>query len=426
MVARSVTSPVYGVALSSTDMVAVRTSSARSAAPVRWRTPLPPITGSTWPGLRDAVRRLVAEVSPDTRDAAPRLRIALLSPLVEVRAVTIPPVADDDARRLLARAASRHFLDVRDPVVVGVAPSVVREAAPGARIATRLAAAVPLRLLRALHDAVREAGAEVEVVVPAIAAWCRTSTGTVALRVPQPEWQELVVASAGTPVSVRRFRLAGDEAAITEAVGALSMQVMTDPAEAAAAALVAHGSPETSGDRSASWPMAFSLTPEAGTPSAGTTSRTTMLAVAAGALVLAAIGLQEVDVRRELAAIRAERARLASAMGGRGSADATREVAQALDALPDTRWAAALVRITAALPDDAHLTRVQARGDTLMLVGVATRAASAFAALASVPEFARIEATAPVRRETTTDDEVVERFAFAVRLTSVPATGGAR
>ena len=426
MVTRSPMSQVFGVALSSTDMVAVRALSARSAPPVHWRTSLPPITGSTWPGLRDAVRRLVAEVSPDARDAAPRLRIALLAPLVEVRTVTIPPVADDDARRLLARAASRHFLDVRDPVVVGVAPAVAHEAATGTRIATRIAAAVPLRLLRAVHDAVREAGAEVEVVVPAITAWCLTNTGTVAWQVPQAEWLELVVASAGTPASMRRFRLTGDEAAISEAIGALPTQVMTDPAEAAAAALAAHAPSEASGGRPPSWPMALSLTPEAGAPSAGTTSRTTMLVAAAGALALGAIGLQEADVRRELAAVRAERERLAPLMGGRGPADATRELAQALSALPDTRWAAALVRITAALPDDAHLTRVQARGDTLMLVGVATRASSAFAALASVPEFARIEATAPVRRETTADDEVVERFAFAVRLTSAPATGGAR
>lgn len=399
--------PVYGVALDGTSLVAMR-----DAVAGEWRTALAPMNGTSWPELTEALRRLFADAAADNGRVSPRLRVALLPPLAEVRTVDLPPVSDDDARRLLARAAPRHFVDAREPIAVGLVPAASSRHA-GIRPA-RIAAAVSLRLLRAVYAAARDAGAEVEVVLPAQAAWCRSSSAPEALQVAYADWQELVVASAGAPVSVRRFRAVGDEAQLLEAVGRLPATVIADPARSAAGALLTDGRLEGAKRAHPVWPLAFALPTERPHAPSRLTTRQTGVLLAAAVLAVGAIALQEFDVQRELDAVRAARARLAPALAARGAGRF--DGGLALDTLVPSSWSNAIARAAEALPDEAFLSRIRAHGDTLVLSGAAARASFVYDALKAVPSFASVTASTPVRRETTIDDEVVERFEFTVRL----------
>jgi hypothetical protein len=69
-----------------------------------------------------------------------------------------------------------------------------------------------------------------------------------------------------------------------------------------------------------------------------------------------------------------------------------------------------------ALPADAYVTHVRAQADTVIIEGNASRATTAFDALSAVPWVRTITASAPIRRETTDDGMVTEKFEFTLTL----------
>ena len=135
-----------------------------------------------------------------------------------------------------------------------------------------------------------------------------------------------------------------------------------------------------------------------------------------------AAGIHYQGVKRELAQLRAARAairpQVEATLVGRSSVDATyRQVAALAGAARGaTRWSAILGALAAHLPDDASLTAFRARGDSVFMDGVATRAAPVFDDIAGTPGIAGVRATAPVRREAIEGELPLEHFAIGAQL----------
>jgi len=355
LMAPSAASRVCGIALSDTKVAAV---AAGGGAP--WQRTLSPLEGNQWGALAQALREGV-----DAGAISSPVRIALLPPLVETRTVSIPPVNEADARRLLTRAASRHFVGAREPVEVGVAAS------PSG--AARLAAAVSARVLRAILDAAREAQLDVDVVVPAQSALAggaqRTRSGAPAapraFLVAFDETTELLIIEHGVLVDVRRFRRRGDEDAIAEATRAIGdVTQVADPLTASAAAMATHAAD--------GWSMMLNGARADGAGNARSNAPAWRLLGAAALLAL-------------------------------GTVDGP-------------AWSGVLAAVGEALPSDAFITHLRAHGDTLVLEGNAVRATTAFDALAAAPWVRAISASAPIRRETADDGAVTEKFEFTLTL----------
>jgi hypothetical protein len=145
----------------------------------------------------------------------------------------------------------------------------------------------------------------------------------------------------------------------------------------------------------------------------------------AAAVLLVAAGVHFQGVKRELASVRAARAairpQVEATLVGRSSVDATyRQVAAlAAAARNATRWSAVLGALAEHLPDDASLTALRARGDSVFMDGVATRAAPVFDDIARTPGVAGVRATAPVRRESIEGELPLKHFAIGAQLLKV-------
>jgi hypothetical protein len=397
------TSRTVGIALSATYIVI---ASGKDKEP--FRGPLRPAAGDRWPSLQDALQQFLTR----SGSTSLRLRIALMPPLVEVRLVELPRVGDDDARRLLTRAAGRHFLDVRDLPVVAVAPvrDSVSTVGPGA-LTARLAAAVASPLLSQLQRAAREAGCTVEIIVPAASAWSRTvSPGQRAVLVSCAGHQELLEVHGGVPYALRRFREHGDEDALAEAMRAVGPALTIADAPLAAAVALA-----TSSARS--WPLRFDLSTLAVTRVAPATPRWVAPVAALGVIAAAAALGLEWRAHRTLQSLRATRAMLAPQLARTAPVRLRQERIRLLSTLDGTHSytvSRRLAAVSAALPDAAHLTRVHVRGDSMTLEGRAKRAGAVWSALNGTPAIGAVSAASPVRRETAVDGVPLDRFAFTM------------
>lgn len=440
--------PVIGVALSATRLAAAWSSA--TGSPESRECPVDASGTDGWGSLRDALREIIADWRAAHGTGACTIRVALLAPLVEVRTVSLPPVSDHDAQRLLARAAARHFLSANEPVVVGVSAPVVGDA--GA--VTRVAAAAPQRLLRALRDVVSVAGGTLGDVMPALVTWSlghaphRAAHGV--LQVDDTQF-ELVSWQHGAPIGVRRFARPDDIDALHHACAALDGDVTliaTDSDRAAISSVlsergvsVARAPSDASAPHTAdlamqaawrlataSWVAGAAALPLALSDDVRDASTRTVtswgnarrrMLFAAGLLLVAAAGVYRVGVLRELRAVRTERAALAPALDSLGlrarSNDplamerAVREATRAV-----VPWSRVLATLGVVLPRDAHVLGVRAAGDTLELDGVARDAGGVFTALEQAG-FTELSATAPMRRERSANGDVTERFTFRAR-----------
>jgi Tfp pilus assembly protein PilN len=148
--------------------------------------------------------------------------------------------------------------------------------------------------------------------------------------------------------------------------------------------------------------------------------------VAAAALVLTMLGAaaQLWGVRRQLQTVHDQRASLASrlstTLAGRTSLDAAYRMVSALSVaqrgVPE--WSRTIVGLSDAIPDDAYLTAFRTRGDSLIVEGLAVRAASVFDAMEQLPGLANVRAASPVRRELQDDRTALEHFTIAARQVS--------
>jgi Tfp pilus assembly protein PilN len=153
-------------------------------------------------------------------------------------------------------------------------------------------------------------------------------------------------------------------------------------------------------------------------------------------LLLLAAGIELWGVKRQLAQVRAERERLrpeiASTLLGRSTVDATYRELTSLNAIERAapHWSSVLVTLSESVPEDAFLTAIRAREDSLIIDGMAPHAKKVFDAMQGTSGLLDVKASAPVRRETQDDGVSLEHFAIAARVESArkvakPATAPA-
>src|SRR5215510_4798488 len=64
------------------------------------------------------LRQAFAELKKVAGLARARVTIALLPPLIDLRRVKLPPLRQEERRRVLARESGRYFVGVREPQVI--------------------------------------------------------------------------------------------------------------------------------------------------------------------------------------------------------------------------------------------------------------------------------------------------------------------
>ena len=342
-----------------------------------------------------------------------RLHVVLLPDLCQVRRIALPRMRDDERRDVLRRTLYRHFLRSGTPHAFGA------ERCEGGVVA----AAAPLALVEALERAVAAAGWRLAAIHPAEAAWAAATEaaapGASRALVPLPDRVELLHVDRGRLVGMRRLpgRLDGPERTgrlIEEGGPGVEPPHSLGPEGEALAAAFAHRARGPEIVSEATWDARRRTVRRAGR----------QLVAAAAALLVLAAGVEWWGAKRELAALRAERANHAA------------EVAQALErrervtmlteryavlspgARGGPEWTQVVASVAEHLPPTAYLTAFRAAGDSLVLEGVAREAGPVLDALRAAPPIAALRATAPIRRETKAGGEAVERFALAARLSS--------
>lgn len=392
--------------------------------------------------LRDAVRAHGTD--------GPEVVVALLPPLAETRTLVLPPLRADERNRFIARNASRYFVNSRGAQVVGT-----RLAVPNARAdvaAPVVATATAQQLVQAVHGAVADAGCAIRAVVPAEAAWAAAAAaiwpslarGSAQVVMARSDRADLLAVVDGALAGVRRFRGPTDAAAVA-AASAGSPVAVAGPAEAAdamAAALGAAGvrvlRPDPRWRELAERPDALAArfaghatdlrieSEETRAQQRAAAGRAAAWLAGVAAVVLLVAGVVHLaGVRRELAAVQAERAgiraQVDASLVGRSSVDAAYRQVAALAGLSRsaTRWSHVMAALTDHLPEDASLTALRARGDSLFLDGVALQAAPVFDAVAGTPGLEGVRATAPVRRDAIEGEVPLEHFSLGARLSGV-------
>jgi len=417
----------------------------RGARVEAWRATINALNGdgSNWPGLADALRTLA-------RDAGitdGRLTVALMPPLAEARAVDLPRVGDRELQQLLARGAGKYFVAARGAQVVGAVtpPSGAADAAP------TVAAAAGARLVNAIHEAATAAGWTVESVVPAEAAWAAAaaqwagrSRPTAQLVVAHNDRTDLLRVDRGRLVGLRRFRAGTADAdliadAFTSRAGQLAVVGASLTRRELARVLSSRGvsveAPPAASTDFAEQPdlLAAAFATPAAQPAlvtdavrAARAMATRRLAmrffVAAGLFVLVGLAFAVLDVRRELTAVKAERATLkpliASTLVGRTTVENAFRQLQALatEERSAAHWSAIIAGITDHLPEDAYLTGFRGRGDSVSVEGLSSHASRVFGELAKDKALTGVHGVGTVRIENPPDGPPMERFAVSGQL----------
>lgn len=397
-----------------------------------------------WAALREAL----AEIPEALGAEIGRVDFALLPPLARVRWVELPPLRAEELHPVLVRDVRRYFPGVHEPQVVA--------AGRAGKDTPVLAAIVPASLLQTLERAAAEGGWTVGTVVPAYGAWTAAASalwpelrrGRGALVVAGEERTEVLQIERGALSFVRRLPMS--EAHAAELVGALEgddARVAVIGPRSAPAPLVdllaAHGitplqpaRDEHPVDSPGALAAAFAadgsgpgFVSEAARQGVRRRTRRAVgaLATLAVALILTAAFLELWGARRELDAVLARREAIRA---GVGQVAAVREIMDGLEGRASVlaeleatspRWSGVVARVGGALPKDAHLSTLRARGDTLALEGVARRAGGVFDGVRRIPGVAEVRADAPIRREMREGRFAGERFVLSARIRS---TGG--
>jgi len=438
-----------GVALSLTELCA---ADMRLTDGTPWRRALDPFdaTSRDWPSLTAALRQLSEELGV----ADGRLVVALMPPLTEVRRLDLPPLKREQVLQLLSRNASRYFVTARDPQVVGT--SIPRRASRSGPVPV-LGAAASARLVSAIAAAARDAGWTLEGVVPAETGWSSAATsiwpglakGTSHVLVHHDDRTDLLRMENGALAGVRRFRAGAlDAQLIAQALqdsrsngtaprvatlgAAAPRQELTHalPRESAVLSTPSREWTTTAGD-----PMVAAatfvtpddaltlLTEDVAEVRARSGRRLTAMIFAAALLLAAGAALLELwGVKRELAAVQAERARLRprlqSTLAGRSTFEASNRKLSALFAAHREApyLSGVIASVTDALPEGSYLLSFRARRDTLILDGLAKSSGEAFSALEAVPGLANVKSVGGVQRQLQDDGTALEHFTVQARM----------
>ena len=413
-------------------------------------TPLEPLgSAAGWPDLEDALRNLREDAAAEGGSLA----IALLPPLVRVRRFDLPPLTDAETRGVIERGASKYFTGVREPQVAGISRVVHRLRRSG----TVVAAAAPARTISAVLAAARAAGWTVTAVRPAHAAWIagakvqwpELARETAQLAILRQDTTELLRLEHGSIAAVRQFANIATrveqmvDAVIESADGVAPLPLLTIGPEELRRLLVEPLADRgiQLGDRAAKWraasesPEAMAaafahdareldlLPPEAHAQrSASARRRALQLTGVAAAFLVVGAAARLWDVRRELASVQARRAEIREAVNGateaRGTIESLRRRLTALEPMEAdaTRWSAVLAGVAAHLPRDAYLVDVRASADSVVLDGIASRAAGVFDRLTRAPGITAVRPAGSIRRDVTEAGVPVERFSLSARV----------
>jgi hypothetical protein len=440
-----------GAALSATELCVVQRTGSGARAGV-WRMPLQPLNGdgSGWPALTAALNELSRALGVN----GGRLEVALMPPLTEIRRLDLPPMGDSELRQLLSRNAARYFVGARSAQLIGTTMAPQRQSGPVGGV---MAAAVPLRLVAALHIAAREAGWTVDAVSPAEGAWCSaasalwpaTSRQASHLLVCGEDRTELLQLDQGRLSGVRRFRAgAADAALVADAIGPVppsqkspSLSRITavgvgaqrkELARAlASAGLTVSAAPAEWAERADHPDL---LAAEFAGPNAAPLLRSEatlasrreeaarvvkQMAAATVVLLMLAGAFTLWGAKRQLHAVQAERAAIkpliSATLVGRTSVETAFRQLSSLAAAQRSavQWSGIIAGVSAHLDDHAYLTSMRGRDDSLLVEGIAVRASKAFDSFAATPGLSGVHAAAPVRRESPQGAPAVERFTIA-------------
>lgn len=423
-------------------VVAVRRSArgARLAGTWDGRLTEGPADGA-WPALTAAVDEARAALSIAASD---RVSVALQPPLAQTKVLAVPRLPARELQPLVARNARRYFAADGEPLVVDARPA--RAAADGSARAVAVCAreSVVIAVTAALAqcgltaDVVTGAPIAVAAALRALVPAVRRGGSIVALGT--DDRRELLLLDDGVPSLVQT--LAGMPLPAAVAVVRQAAPAFGDRALDARTALafgdaasgdalldaVAGGPGEDraplrrvdGGALRALMPAALAAlgaalldgaTPLLETAASGDSRRrmgrrqVASLWSAAALVLMLTAGAHLWDLRRELAAVTAERearaAAVAEAAAARRASEAMRARLAAVARL-DTdapRWATTLTALSAALPEAAGIVSLSASGPAVRLGGVATSAHTVVPALATVPHFRDVSLAAPVRRD---------------------------
>jgi hypothetical protein len=380
--------------------------------------------------------------------------VAILPPLADVRLVPLPhSMQKSEVEAVLNRGVSRYFLGANRPRVVGVrTPRRERRKGKdgGDSPASVLAAAVSLALLEQVRSAVAGTGWVVRSFSAAHQAWLDAAASLAGS--PVSGVVAVVGSTAHTmslegpdPWAVRQLP-ASDPAAVAEAVGGGSGSVLvldgSKGLEEIGSALTQVGA--TPVRDPGGWPGVEELTAakasapglELVPPSLSEERRekgrrgALRLGFAAAALLIATLGVNFLGARRELAAVRAERASIRADVAPlllvRDSLDALRTQVRSLEEISQNSpvWTRSLVELTGLLPENTYLTGFFASGDTVELEAAGAEAGPAIQALRGAGLFEEVRLQGLVERELEEGETVEERFTLWARLPASEREGG--
>ena len=443
------TSPALGIAFDGTTATAVW----RARADRAWHVERVPC---------DATPRAVIHACADIARAVPgaeRVRVTLMRPLANARAIDFPRMSRVLLERVLERDWARH--------VIGMWSTPHTVAARQSTTGQWRAAFAPTETLEAIAHAAREHGWR-DIVVQtsddALAAAAKTGTsvdGSAAQFVivaDEAGCTDAVYVRAGEPFAGRRFQHSANEADVVSFMNSS----IGEPARGAAVALL--GVPGSCGAMAKSLgqnglrariiDMDF---PPGASASAiiaavGTTVVTLLelrspaaraaqarrlrdltgwLAGATAAALILAFVIVRVAVSSEMATVRRQRADMSgqvrNAMTERINAERTADVASVLAEreAAASRAAVTIAAVASALPAGTALTTLSVTGDSVTIEGESTRNAAVYDALRALPQLQQVRLAAPLRQERLAGDAAIERFAFTARAHGTTVQGSA-
>jgi Tfp pilus assembly protein PilN len=390
--------------------------------------------------------REIARLVEASGDSAVTVDVAILPSLCEVRLVSLPPLRHAEAEAIIRRDANKHFTVTTEPRVISVRmPKRTRPtAAPtGAPAAPVLAASVSQNLLDDINTAAEHVGWSIRRIVPAHAAWLHLSTAGVT-RESSARPRTFIAIERDTayitriqdavPVDLRRVP-ATHTSTIVAALGTNAGTALLFGADATAlsgalagagwSVLPVAGGADAAAARGAA---AADMTLMSATLHARRYAQQRTLAnrlwAAAAALVIVSAAVAHWGARHELEAVRARRAairpRVAPLLAMRDSVDALETRTRETDAIfaSQSHWSKTLYEITMLLPEDAHLTQLNATGDTIVIEGEAARAGVALEALSRAPSLRNVQLEGPVQRDLADGTTTAERFTIQGTLAS--------
>lgn len=404
-------------------------------------------------GVRDAL--------PET-GARREVRVVLLPPLSEGKLLhNLPPLRKEETEQVVRTTAAQHFLRGSVPLVVGVEEEAGQEEEAEENGTPHrppvLAAAAPRALADAIHRAVSAVDWEIDSIVPAHAAWLEAlrswgdGTGAAGGGAGSPR---VLVALVGATAHllriegngltrVRRFP-ANAPREILEGAGEGPGRILVsangssgDPVLQAFTAAGWHvakesrlaGAPEVLAARFAGETELEMVPPRLAMERRDRVRRIGVgLGIAGGVLFLAAALVLLIGARMELRSIRQYREEIqpsvAPLLAGADSLLRMEDQVQAIEEVEadSEGWAFVLVELAVLLPEETHLERIQAAGDTLVLEAVGGRAGEVLEALTRSATLTdpRLEGT--IQRDVEDGEATGERFRLSAIRVEDPGT----